>query len=76
MRCDYHRDHRHETNTCRSLKFMVERLIKARHLKRYIREVDHEEISAPTSGRATTGIVSLPEPRPTINYILGGSFDN
>ena len=76
MRCDYHRAHGNETNKFRSLKFMVERLIKAGHLIRYIREIDHEEGSAPTPGRAITGIVSLPEPRPTINYILGGSFEN
>ena len=25
LRCDYHRDHGHETNRCRSLKFLVER---------------------------------------------------
>ena len=40
MRCDYHKDHRHETNRCRSLKFLVERLIKVGNLRRYIREVD------------------------------------
>ena len=39
--CDYHRDHEHETNRCRSLKFMAEKLIKARHLRRYVREPDH-----------------------------------
>ena len=38
LRCDYHRDHGHETNQCQSLKFMVERLIKASHLRRYVRE--------------------------------------
>ena len=39
-RCDYHKDHEHETNRCRSLKFLVEKLIKAGHLRRYVREVD------------------------------------
>ena len=29
LRCDYHRDHRHKTNRCRSLKFMVEKFIRA-----------------------------------------------
>ena len=41
LRCDYHRDHEHETNRCQSLKFMVEKLIKAGHHKRHIREIDH-----------------------------------
>ena len=36
LRCDYHRDHGHETNHCQSLKFLVEKLIRARHLKRYL----------------------------------------
>ena len=55
---------------------MVERLIKARHLKRYIREVDREEESSPTTGRITTGVAASPESRPTINYILGGPLDD
>ena len=27
LRCDYHRDHGHETNQCQGLKFMIKRLI-------------------------------------------------
>ena len=76
MRCYYHRDHGHETNRCRSLKFMVERLIKTGHLRRYIKEVDREEESAPISGRVTTGVIAPLEPRPAINYILGGPLDD
>ena len=76
IRCDYHRDHGHETNKFRSLKFMVERLIKAGHLRRYIREVDREEESAPTTGIITTGMVAPLESKPTINYILGGLLDD
>ena len=64
MRCDYHRDHGHETNICRSLKFPVERLIKVGHLRRYIREVDHKEESAPTSSKVTTGVIAPPEGLP------------
>ena len=76
MQCDYYRDHGHETNRCRSLKFLIESLIKAGHLRRYIREVDHEEESAPTAGRITTGVAALPESRPAINSILGGLLDD
>ena len=32
LRCDYHRDHGHETNHCQNLKFLVEKLIRAGHL--------------------------------------------
>ena len=76
MRCDYHMDHGNETNRCRSIKLLIERLIKAGHLKRYINEVDHEEESAPTSGRVTTGVIVPPAPRVAINYILGGSLND
>ena len=76
MRCDYRRDHGHETNRCQSLKFQVERLIKAGHLRRYIKEVDRKEGSTPTASKTTTGTVASPEPRPAIKYILGGPFEN
>ena len=51
---------------------MVERLIKAGHLRRYIKEGDREEEYAPTAGRIITDVAVPPEPRPAINYILGG----
>ena len=38
LRCDYHRDHDHGMNQCQGLKFMIERLIRAGHLRRLIRE--------------------------------------
>ena len=76
IRCDYHRDHGHQTNRCRSLKFLVERLIKAGHLRKYIKEVDREEESAPTVGRIITGVAVPLESRPSINYILGGPLDD
>ena len=71
IRCNYHRDQGHETNRCRSLKFLVERLIKAGHLRRYIREVDIEEELTPTVGRITTDVAALLESRLAINYIPG-----
>ena len=36
-KCAYHKDHDHTTEQCRSLHYLVERLIKAGHLKQYIR---------------------------------------
>ena len=47
MLYDYRRDHGHETNKCRSLKFMVKRLIKAGNLKRHAKEVVREAESGP-----------------------------
>ena len=56
----------------RSLKFLIERLIKVGHLRRYVREVDRGSESEPLADRITTGVTALSESRPPINYILGG----
>ena len=50
---------------------MVEKLIKARHLRRYIREIDHEVESGQAVDRVATTAAALSESRPAINYILG-----
>ena len=76
LRCDYHRDHDHETNSCQSLKFLIEKLIWARHLRRYIREPTRGTKMAPTADRAIAGAEHPSEPRPTINFILGDPTDD
>ena len=76
LRCDYHRDHGHETNQCRTLKFLVEKLIQASHLRRYIRELARRVETAPVVERIATSSEFSFEPRPTINYILGGPTDD
>ena len=76
VRCDYHRDHGHETNRCQSLKFFVERLIKVGHLRRYVREVDREEESAVITDIITASMTASSKSRLAINYILGGPFDD
>ena len=72
LRCDYHRDHGHETNQCQSLKFLVEKLIRTGHLRGYLREPTRGTTVAPTADRAVADIERPTEPRPTINFILGG----
>ena len=57
LRCDYHKDHGHETDRCQSLKFMVEKFIKAGHLRRYVREPDHGVESRQAAGRITARLV-------------------
>ena len=74
--CDYHRDHGHETDKCRSLKFLVEKLIKAGHLMRYIREMNQGSGPRQDADKIAVGAVASQEPRPTINYILGGPSDD
>ncbi|XP_034681044.1 uncharacterized protein LOC117910982 [Vitis riparia] len=36
-KCAYHKEHGHTTEACKSLHYLVERLIKAGHLKQYLR---------------------------------------
>ena len=55
---------------------MVEKLIRAGHLRRYIRETVRIAEAAPTVERIAVDAELLPEPRPTINYILGGPTDD
>ena len=76
IRYDYHRDHGHETNNFQSLKFLVEKLIRAGHLRRYLRGPTSGAIAAPATDRAVAEIEHAPEPRPTIHFILGGPADS
>ena len=76
LRCDYHRDHGHETNHCQSLKFLVEKLIRARHLRRYVRQPIRGVAVAPIADRVVVDIEHASGPRPTINFILGGPADS
>ena len=76
LRCDYHKDHNHELNHCQSLKFLVERLILAGHLKRFIREPTQGTETAPATYRAIIATEHPSEPRPAINFVLGGPIDD
>ena len=76
LRCDYHRDHGHETNHCQSLKFFVEKLIRSGHLRQYLREPTRRTIAAPTADKTVVDIEHASEPRTTINFILGGPADS
>ena len=73
--CDYHRDLGHEIDRCRSVKFLVEKLIKAGHLRSYLREIDQGAEPRQAANRITVGAVAPPESRPAINYILGSPSD-
>ena len=55
---------------------MVEKLIKAGHLRRYLREVDQGVESRWLAGRIVASPATLSKPRPTINYILGDLIDD
>ena len=76
LRCDYHKDHDHETNQCQSLKFLVEKLIQVGYLRRFIREPSHGTETAHTADRVIVAIEHPSEPHPAINYVLGGPIDD
>ena len=49
---------------------------QVRHLRMYVKEVDHREESGQATNRITAKATIPSESRPTINYILGGPFDD
>ena len=55
---------------------MVEKLIKAGHLRRYIQEMVRGAEAAPMVERIAASVEIPPEPRPTMNYILGDPANN
>ena len=55
---------------------MVEKLIKADHLRRYVWETVCEAEATPAVKRIAASAELPPEPQPTINYILGGPDDD
>ncbi|XP_034707008.1 uncharacterized protein LOC117930459 [Vitis riparia] len=72
-KCAYHKEHEHSTEQCRSLHYLVEKLIRAKHLKQYIRSGARrgETSRSQASGAPSSPIV----PRVVINYIHGGLLD-
>ena len=66
----------HETNRCQTLKFLVEKLIRAGHLRGYIQEPARRAKIAPAVERIAASLELPSEPQPTINYILGGPAYN
>nr|CAN68426.1 hypothetical protein VITISV_022197 [Vitis vinifera] len=69
-RCAFHKDHGHTTETCRALHFLVERLIKAGHLKQYFRS---DNGGRDASQHHNPGASATP--KAVINYINGGPSD-
>ena len=55
---------------------MVQTLIKAGQLKRYVREVDSGVESGQPADIITVGAAALSKSRPAINYIVGGPSDD
>lgn len=71
-KCAYHKDHGHTTEACRSLHYLVENLLRAGHLKEYVRATPKGEESSRGQGSRTP---SAPI-RAVINYIHGRPLDD
>nr|CAN63705.1 hypothetical protein VITISV_013105 [Vitis vinifera] len=72
-KCVFHKEHGHTTEECRCLHYLVERLIKARHLKQYLRS---DTGGRDVSQNHNTGAPKAPAvPKAVINYINGGPSD-
>ncbi|RVX09469.1 Transposon Ty3-I Gag-Pol polyprotein [Vitis vinifera] len=72
-RCVFHKDHGHTTETCQAFQYLVERLIKAGHLKQYLRS---DNGGRDASQHHNPGVPRAPAaPKAVINYINGGPSD-
>ena len=66
-RSSYHKDHDHTTEQCKSLHYLVEKLIKVGHLKQYIHTTgEQRETTKEVAIQASTSPVAL---KVVINYI-------
>ncbi|KAL6333495.1 hypothetical protein AAG906_028680 [Vitis piasezkii] len=72
-KCVYHKEHGHTTEQCRSLHYLVERLIRVGHLRQYVC-LEGKNWGA-SQEPATTTPTTSEAPRAMINYIHGGPID-
>lgn len=72
-KCVYHKEHGHTMEQCRSVHYLVERLIRVGHLRQYVR-LEGKNWGA-SQGPATTTPATSEAPRVMINYIHGGPID-
>ena len=72
-KCAYHKEHCHTMERCRSLHYLVERLIKAGHLMQYLRS-EARVRDTPRNRDSETSRTPI-APKAIINYIHGGPLD-
>ena len=72
-RCAFHKEHGHTTETCRCLHYLVERHIKAGHLKQYLRSDARGGDASRNHNFGTPR--ALAAPKAVIKYINGGPSD-
>ena len=72
-RCAYHKDHDHTTEQCRSLHYLVERLIRAGHMKQYVQATGGQRKT--TQDLDVQALACSTAPKFVINYIHEGPVD-
>ena len=73
QKCAYHKEHGQTTEVCRSFHYLVERLIRAGHLKQYLRS---DARGTDASRNPNSGAPRVPvAPKAIISYINGGPMD-
>ena len=72
-KCAYHKEHGHTIERCKSLHYLVERLIKVGHLKQYLR-LEARVRDTPRDRDSGTSRAPV-APKAVINYIHGGPLD-
>ena len=72
-KCVFHKEHGHTTEECKCLHYLVERLIRAGHLKQYL----HSDARGKNASQNhNTGAPRVPAaPKAVINHINGGPSD-
>ncbi|RVW66731.1 Retrovirus-related Pol polyprotein from transposon 17.6 [Vitis vinifera] len=65
--CVFHKEHGHTTETCRSLQYLVEKLIKAGHLKQYLRSDTEGKVTSQHHNPGAPG--PQPPPGPILTEI-------
>ena len=73
IKCAYHKEHEHTTEQFRSLHYLVEKLVRAEHLRQYV----HSEGKNGVTSRSptTTTPAASTAPRVVINYIHDGPIN-
>ncbi|XP_017237355.1 uncharacterized protein LOC108210538 [Daucus carota subsp. sativus] len=70
--CGYHETHGHSTESCKSLKYFLERLLRQGHINQYLpRQIVNQEYQGTNS--STAGTSSIDKGKNIINVVFGGS---
>ena len=73
IKCAYHKEHEHTTEQCRSLHYLVEKLVRVERLRQYVHSEGKNGVTSQSP--TTTTPVASTAPRVVINYIHDGPIN-